>query len=59
MIDAVWSALVVMIFSYALGCISGAYYLVKYLAKEDIRYIGSGNAGATNAGRAFGKTGFC
>lgn len=58
MIDDVWSALIVMILSYALGCITGAYYVVKYLAKEDIRYIGSGNAGATNAGRALGKSGF-
>lgn len=58
MIDNVWSVLIVMIFSYAMGCISGAYYVVKYLAKEDIRYIGSRNAGATNAGRALGKTGF-
>jgi acyl phosphate:glycerol-3-phosphate acyltransferase len=58
MIEDVWSALIVMTFSYALGSITGAYYLVKYLAKEDIRYIGSGNAGATNAGRALGKAGF-
>ncbi|MEK3854312.1 glycerol-3-phosphate acyltransferase [Cytobacillus sp. FSL H8-0458] len=58
MIEYVWSALIVMAFSYAFGSITGAYYVVKYLAKEDIRYIGSGNAGATNAGRALGKTGF-
>lgn len=51
-------ALLVMIVSYAMGSIAGAYYVVKYFLKEDIRYIGSGNVGATNAGRALGKKGF-
>ncbi|MBN8201004.1 MULTISPECIES: glycerol-3-phosphate acyltransferase [Bacillaceae] len=58
MIDDVWTALMVMIFSYALGSVTGAYYVVKYIAKEDIRKKGSGNVGATNAGRAIGKKGF-
>ncbi|MDM5225266.1 glycerol-3-phosphate acyltransferase [Cytobacillus sp. NJ13] len=58
MIDDVWTALMVMIFSYTLGSVTGAYYVVKYIAKEDIRKKGSGNVGATNAGRALGKKGF-
>ncbi|UOE53271.1 glycerol-3-phosphate acyltransferase [Bacillus sp. CMF12] len=58
MIDDVWTALMVMIFSYVLGSVTGAYYVVKYIAKEDIRKKGSGNVGATNAGRAIGKKGF-
>jgi glycerol-3-phosphate acyltransferase PlsY len=35
-----------------------AYLLVKLVRKEDIRNIGSGNSGATNAGRALGGWGF-
>lgn len=58
MIDDVWTALMVMIFSYTFGSVAGAYYVVKYIAKEDIRKKGSGNVGATNAGRAIGKKGF-
>ncbi|KON90337.1 hypothetical protein AF332_16270 [Sporosarcina globispora] len=58
MINDVLTAFIVMIFSYSMGSITGAYYVVKYLSKEDIRYKGSGNVGATNAGRALGKKGF-
>ncbi|GLB60109.1 glycerol-3-phosphate acyltransferase [Cytobacillus sp. NCCP-133] len=54
----VWTALLVVIVSYALGSIAGAYYVVKSFLKKDIRDMGSGNAGATNAGRALGKKGF-
>jgi acyl phosphate:glycerol-3-phosphate acyltransferase len=44
--------------SYGLGSITGAYYIVKMFTGEDIRKLGSGNVGATNAGRAMGKKGF-
>jgi glycerol-3-phosphate acyltransferase PlsY len=43
---------------YALGCVSGAYYLVRWRRGTDIRSIGSGNAGATNAGELFGPFAF-
>ncbi|RDI43213.1 glycerol-3-phosphate acyltransferase [Falsibacillus pallidus] len=46
------------ILSYLFGSISGAYLVVKALTEKDVRLIGSSNAGATNAGRAAGKTGF-
>ncbi|MBT2686619.1 glycerol-3-phosphate acyltransferase [Bacillus sp. ISL-47] len=52
------TALLVMIVSYSMGSITGAYYVVKFFLKDDIRYMGSGNVGATNAGRALGKKGF-
>lgn len=41
--------------SYLIGDISFAYILGKILTKKDVRDYGSGNAGATNAIRAFGK----
>lgn len=48
----------VFIGSYALGCIVGAYYLVRFQTGTDLRSTGSGNAGARNAGRVLGRTGF-
>ncbi|MCA1058975.1 glycerol-3-phosphate acyltransferase [Rossellomorea aquimaris] len=48
----------IMMLSYALGSITGAYYIVKAFTGKDIRKVGSGNVGATNAGRMAGKKGF-
>jgi acyl phosphate:glycerol-3-phosphate acyltransferase len=50
--------LLVLILAYLLGCISTAYYLVRWRTGQDIRAMGSGNAGATNAGRVLGRWGF-
>lgn len=52
------STLTSLLLSYALGCFSTAYYLVRWRTGEDVRLLGSGNAGATNAGRVLGKWGF-
>ena len=41
--------------SYLLGSLPTAYVIVKWRTGEDIRRIGSGNVGATNAMRAAGK----
>ncbi|CAN7412110.1 glycerol-3-phosphate acyltransferase [Rossellomorea sp. LjRoot5] len=49
---------VIVLVSYGLGSITGAYYVVKFLTGMDIRKIGTGNVGATNAGRSTGKKGF-
>ena len=39
---------------YLLGSISSAVILSRYLYKTDVRTLGSGNAGATNAARVYG-----
>lgn len=43
---------------YLIGSIPTAYIIVKLVKKIDIRTVGSGNAGATNAARVLGKWGF-
>lgn len=47
-----------LLLAYILGCANTAYYLVRWRTGEDIRALGSGNAGATNAGRVLGTWGF-
>lgn len=44
-----------LILSYLLGSIPTAYIFVRLLKGADIRKIGSGNVGATNAMRVLGK----
>lgn len=44
----------IFILSYLLGSISGSIFVSKYIFKEDIRSMGSGNAGTTNVFRAYG-----
>ena len=50
--------LIVIIVSYALGCFSTGYYLVRQRTGQDIRQLGSGSTGGTNVGRVLGKPGF-
>ncbi|HET9426350.1 MAG TPA: glycerol-3-phosphate acyltransferase [Gemmatimonadaceae bacterium] len=45
----------VVVISYALGCISGAYYILRLSRGRDIRASGSGNAGARNMLRVAGR----
>ena len=44
--------------SYAVGCFSTGYYLVRKRTGQDIRELGSGSTGARNAGRVLGRRGF-
>ncbi|RQP21392.1 glycerol-3-phosphate acyltransferase [Piscinibacter terrae] len=44
--------------AYGLGCLNAAYYLLRWHDGRDIRMLGSGNAGARNAGRVLGRGAF-
>ncbi len=50
--------LMVIIASYALGCFSTGYYLIRLRTRQDIRQLGSGSTGGTNVGRVLGTPGF-
>ncbi|MEZ6195478.1 MAG: glycerol-3-phosphate 1-O-acyltransferase PlsY [Planctomycetota bacterium] len=47
--------ILVFLGAYALGSVSWALILVRLLRGEDLRRHGSGNLGATNAGRVLGR----
>lgn len=46
----------VAVISYILGSIPNGYLIGKYFFNKDIRALGSGNVGSTNAMRNFGKS---
>lgn len=49
-----WQVALVALFSYALGGVNFAILFSKAIKHEDIRTVGSGNAGTTNVFRVFG-----
>lgn len=52
------TALLVLVVAYLLGCFSTGYYLARWRTGQDIRSVGSGSTGSSNAGRLLGKSGF-
>ena len=50
----IFAALVVM--GYLLGSCPWGYWLVRVFRREDIRRVGSGNIGATNVWRTYGRS---
>ena len=44
--------------AYGLGCLASGYWLVRWWTGRDLRQLGSGSTGATNAGRVLGRAGF-
>ncbi len=52
------AASVILLACYALGCVLPSYYAVKWQHGGDLRELGSGNPGATNAGRVLGRTAY-
>jgi acyl phosphate:glycerol-3-phosphate acyltransferase len=49
------ASLLIVAISYLLGSIPVGYLLVRFIKKQDIRTVGSGNIGATNVLRSGGK----
>jgi glycerol-3-phosphate acyltransferase PlsY len=45
-----------MVFGYLVGSCPWGYWLVRIFRHEDIRRVGSGNIGATNVWRTYGRT---
>lgn len=52
------TSVIVAFLSYISGAIPFSFLIVKVVKGEDLRDVGSGNVGATNAGRVLGKFGF-
>jgi glycerol-3-phosphate acyltransferase PlsY len=50
-------ATVIVFGSYLLGCLATGYYLVRWRTGQDLRRLGSGSTGGTNAGRVLGRWG--
>ena len=50
--------MLVLAAAYAIGCINTGYYFVRWKTGLDLRSFGSGNAGATNAGRLLGPASY-
>jgi glycerol-3-phosphate acyltransferase PlsY len=50
-------AAAVILSSYLLGCLATGYYLVRWRTGQDLRRLGSGSTGGTNAGRVLGRWG--
>ena len=53
-----WKTLLYMFLGYLLGSVPWALIIGKLFYDTDIRNYGSGNLGATNAGRVLGKKNF-
>ena len=50
--------LIAVLCAYLIGGFNTSYYLVRWRTGADIRGLGTGTAGATNAGRILGRSGF-
>lgn len=46
---------VISLIGYIFGCIQTSYLVGRFILKKDIRDLGNGNAGASNATMVFGK----
>ena len=52
------AAVITVGLAYGIGCLNAGYYLLRWRDGRDIRALGSGNAGARNAGRILGRGAF-
>lgn len=49
------TAAVVLVAAYLLGAVPSGYWVIRLLKGEDVRTVGSGNIGATNVWRTYGR----
>lgn len=49
-----FSAALILLVSYFLGCFNGAVMISRFIIRDDVREHGSGNAGLTNFYRTYG-----
>lgn len=45
---------IIALLGYLAGCLNAGYYYVRIFQNKDIRHLGTGTAGARNAGRLYG-----
>jgi len=46
---------IIALLGYFAGCLNAGYYFVRIVHGKDLRLLGSGTAGARNAGRQYGR----
>lgn len=51
-------SILIILACYGIGCVTAAYYIVRWKSGQDLRELGTGTLGARNAGRVLGRKGY-